>query len=101
MKTLTPGHEYELHNVEGGTQTLQFISKGPLSETDPTLVTLANGTTNEEVLDALIDRMQFLDGVVPCDANKSIITCLEEARTLIEQRTAERKERGVEGTNQA
>lgn len=80
---------------------VQFIQKEPVEEGSTELRTVVNGTTNEEILDMLTDRMRFLDGIVPCDANKAIITCLEEALTLIAQRALERETRGVLGTNAA
>lgn len=101
MQVIEQGHTYHVDNLEGGVQEISFISKAPTSDTDPTLVTVQNGTTTEEVLSVLIDRMKFLNGRVPCEANEKIITSLESALTLLEQRTAERIERGVEGTQQA
>src|SRR5262245_22230250 len=57
---------------EYGHQTLQFIEKS----TDPsgvgmgddgvTLYTVNNGTTNEEVLEMLIDRVKYLQAKFPC-----------------------------------
>ena len=77
MKTLTPGHKYELENFEAKDQPgqiIQFIEKTPISEGSKDVRTVNDGTTNEEVLGVLIDRMNWL-----------------------EKRTRERMARGVEG----
>lgn len=97
MKILTPGHKYELASFEGGTpQELQFIQK----EGEP-LKTVSDGTTNEEVLAMLIDRMNFLNAKMPGRENSIAITKLEEALLWLNHRTALRKARGVEGTHKA
>lgn len=98
MKVLTPGHKYELSNFEGTepTQTLQFIQK----EGEP-LTTVHDGTTNEEVLSMLIDRMRFLQNKLPSRETAIAITKCEEALMWLNKRTAERKARGVEGTHKA
>jgi len=106
MKNLTPGHRYELANFEkqdSPGQILQFIHK----ETDPsgvglsgdgvTLHTMSDGTTNEELLAVLIDRMQFLQAKFPCRENAIVITKLEESLMWLNKRTEDRKKRNVEG----
>lgn len=106
MKVITPGHRYELDHFESyglagcPVETLQFIEKmqdpvkgAPVGQ----LVTVHDGTTNEEVLAVLIDRMQFLQAKFPCRENAAAITKLEEALMWLNKRTADRKARGVEG----
>lgn len=97
MEALTPGHLYALDNFEdaGVVQTVQFIHK---EKDETTLVTVKDGTTNEEVLAMLIDRMQFLQAKAPCRENAIVITKLEEALMWLNRRTAGRVFRGVEGT---
>lgn len=98
MKIITTGHKYELASFEGGTpQTLQFIEKVPSKEASAPLVTVNDGTTNEEVLRVLLDRLQYLNGKFPCRENAIVITKLEEALMWLNKRTAERLARGVEG----
>ncbi len=108
MKVLTPGHEYSLSNFEDSPQeqTLQFIHKVPRSEhpsmspqgSDPNeLLTLYNGTTNEEVLEVLINRMNYLQMKFPCRENDIVITKLEEALMWLNKRTSDRVSRNVEG----
>lgn len=103
MKILTPGHKYELDHFENfglpgvAVQTLQFIEKVSESEGSTTLKTVNDGTTNEEVLAVLIDRLQYLQGKFPCRENAIVITKLEESLMWLNKRTADRKARNVEG----
>lgn len=104
MKTLTPGHKYELENFEAKDrpgQVIQFIEKrlDPLADQPAALVTINDGTTNEEVLRVLIDRMNFLQHKFPCRENACAITKLDEALMWLEKRTRDRVARGVEGTH--
>jgi len=98
MKILRPGHRYALDSFEGGpAQTIQFIEKEPVASGSTELKTVNDGTTNEEVLAMLIDRMQSLQAKFPCRENAIVITNLEESLMWLEKRTADRKKRGVEG----
>lgn len=102
MKVITPAHRYELANFDEQAQpgqVLQFIHKELASPGN--LVTVSDGTTNEEVLRVLIDRMQGLQKKASCRENAIAITHLEEALMWLEKRTADRQARGVEGTPQA
>jgi hypothetical protein len=49
------------------------------------------GTTNQEVLRALIDRVKYLDSQLPWDGNSKIIEHLRMALVLHEARVLERK----------
>ncbi|WP_051263761.1 hypothetical protein [Tenacibaculum ovolyticum] len=102
MKTLTQGHKYELKGFENAkiTQTIQFIEKAPIGDTTE-LETINDGTTNEEVLEMLIDRMNYLQGRFPCEENAIVITNLQESLMWLEKRTSDRKKRNVEGSNKA
>ena len=104
MEIITQGHTYELENMEGGVQQLQFIRKEALPDPQPDisrkLQTLTNGTTNEEVLRVLIDRMYFLQKKMSSRENSIVITKLEECLMWLEKRTRDREVRQVEGTNQ-
>jgi len=103
MKILTPGHTYELSNFEKKEekgQILQFIHKEPIEEGSTELKTISDGTTNEEVLEALIDRISFLQYKFPCKENACCITHLQEALMWLEKRTNDRIKRNVEGKNE-
>lgn len=100
MKVIVPGHAYSLENFEyphRSRQTLQFIHKEPSNLRSGELTTIEDGTTNEDVLKVLIDRMQYLNSKFPCRENSIVITKLEEALMWLDKRTADRKSRGVEG----
>lgn len=91
MQIIKKGHAYSLSDFDGGiSQELSFIEKDESG-------TVASGTTNEEVLAVLIDRIQFLQGKFPCRENAIVITKLEECLMWLNKRTQDRKDRGVEG----
>jgi hypothetical protein len=100
MKNNVPGHQYEMSNFENKDQQgqiLQFIHKEPKEEGSTGLVTISDGTTNEEVLEVLIDRMNFLQSKFPCRENAIVITKLEESLMWLNKRTQDRMKRNVEG----
>lgn len=111
MQVITAGYLYKLQNFETVEQNnvdvptfqeLQFIHKEPKESGQPgELQTVANGTTNEELLAVLIDRMQFLQSKFPCRENAIVITKLEESLMWLEKRTSDRKKRNVEGKHLA
>lgn len=101
MKVLTAGHRYIVanHQVPSQGQVIQFIEKKP-SEADPSVLeVVADGTTNEEVIEVLIDRLQYLNGKMESIENKYAIEYLGKALNLLKQRTADSVSRGVEGTD--
>jgi hypothetical protein len=100
MQVLTEGHKYVAANFEDKTsgQTIQFIHKEPKGEGQvQELVTISDGTTNEEVLEVLIDRMNYLQAKFPCRENAIVITKLDESLMWLNKRTADRIKRNVEG----
>lgn len=85
MHAIIPGTTYALNDLEGdGCQTVKFVSKE-----------YGSGTTNEEVLSMLIDRVSHLQSGLPCKENAMAITKLEEALLWLNSRTADRRARGV------
>lgn len=104
MKVLRPAHRYELELFEekdAPGQVIQFIEKEPKLDLEGKatgeLITVYDGTTNEEVLAMLIDRMQYLQSKFPCRENAIVITKLEESLMWLNKRTQDRIKRGVEG----
>lgn len=101
MNILTPGHRYELNLVVAKHDpgiVVQFIEKEPVpGMTDGTLQLVQDGTTNEEVIAMMIDRIQYLDAKFPCQENKDAIVDLKDALYRLNLRTANRMARGVEG----
>lgn len=99
MKVLKAGHLYEVQSFEGrNPQTIQFIEKVP-GEKKGDLVTVADGTTNEEVIEVLINRITYLNQRLPCKENKLALQGLHMALQALEHRTAKRKAQGIEGTD--
>jgi hypothetical protein len=98
MKALENGHHrYELDHHENPDfcESLDFVHK---ENVDGELVTVQSGTTNEEVLRVLIHRLEALNGKAACRENELALGNLRTALALLEARTADRKQRGVEGT---
>lgn len=95
-----PGHSYVLPNVDNGTQPLLFIRKKPTTEGkgNTPLMTAQDGTTTEAVIEVLIDRLEYLNTIMASEHNRSAIEHLQSAKSALENRTDDRKERGVEGT---
>lgn len=97
MKVIDPGHLYELESMEGNNpQMIQFIKKELVEKEFKTLV---DGTTNEEILDVLIDRLEILYKKLPSDETQSAISHLKEAKHWLVKRTQNRVRQKVEGTN--
>lgn len=59
MKVLIPGYKYQLEMEQGGFQILQFAHEE--FKDGGAIATVHNGTTNEEVLKVLINRIIFQD----------------------------------------
>ena len=99
MKILTEGHKYIAQNFENkeSGQTIQFIEKHP--QEDGSLAIINDGTTNEELLEVLIDRISYLQAKFPCKENACCITHLQEGLMWLEKRTQDRIKRNVEGKN--
>lgn len=99
MKVLVEGHRYEAENFENKQergQMIQFIQKeGIMGSFD--LKTVSDGTTNEELLEILINRMNYLQDKFPCRENALVITKLEESLMWLNKRTQDRIKRNVEG----
>lgn len=102
MQCLDDHHDYLLENFESKAQVqeLAFIKKEPKAEGSTEMLTIHDGTTNEEVLKVLIHRLTGLNAKFPCRENSIVITKLEESLMWLEKRTADRKARGVEGKHE-
>ena len=101
MKPVVEGHVYLLDHQEGPNhETISFLRK-EIDPTDPDkkrLIKKGDGTSNEEVLRMLIDRLRYLNARVPCRENSLAITKMEEALMWLQKRTTDRLQRKVEGT---
>lgn len=66
MKALVPGHRYEAAHLDGkGVEIIQFVDRGHGNDTE--------GTTCQELIKILIDRVKLLDEEVPSMFNENII----------------------------
>lgn len=97
MHIITPGHKYTLdsHRLNGVGQYIQFVEKH--AAPGDHLAETCDGTTNEELLSVLIDRLSFLNNVVPCGHNINALVSVKRALLCLNKRTAERETRGVRG----
>lgn len=92
-------------NPAGGTTAATGLlidwQNGPLGRDDDR--TAPNGAFVEGVIEAALDRIQWYQtaagGRFKCRQNALAITKLEEALHWLDDRTAEREARGVEGTH--
>lgn len=93
---MSGGNSPALHHFKGIGLDLHF-QDGPIRDFG------INGTTNEDVIQVLIDRLNSLNDMqnrkYACRENSLAITKLEEALHWLHARTATRLNRGVEGTD--
>jgi hypothetical protein len=95
VRTIDPGHFYELDELDRGDQlpsdvkpTLCFVKRvgeaypGNTGEPYP-------GVTSQEVLRALISRAKYVDWQQPCKQNEAVIGFLRAAMWELEDRAAE------------
>ena len=94
MECTQEGRVYRLnHYVDDNTkQEIAFMKK-------ENGILIYNGTTNEEVLAMLIDRMKYLNTKCACRENSIVITKLEESLMWLNKRTELRVAQGIEGLN--
>ena len=89
-------HKYEIVLSENRNQIVGEVNfqNGPIKEAG------VNGVMNEDLIAIVIDRMRgFQSGDFACRDNAIALTKLEEALMWLRNRTNEREDRGVEGTN--
>jgi len=100
MKTVIPGYVYELgsYKPHGISQILQFAHTAPRAAGDDVVEELDDGTTTEEVIMVLMDRLTFLNAKLPSAHNTRAIFNLRRALDELHARTADRVRRQVEGT---
>lgn len=92
MKVAKEGIEYVLEGF-GDEQTVRFTGKDEKGE-------FLQGTTNEEVLNMLIERMYHLDKKRPSPDNKTIIIQLKTVRVLFKKRVNKKLKRRQENEEQ-
>lgn len=90
MIVLVPGHVYLLKRLDSpGYEVLQFVrrSSAAIDYGDKVF----KGTNTQEVLRALIERTEYLDGVIECTETKDAAWHLRQALYLYEVRAYRRK----------
>lgn len=96
-------HEYEVRRVHEETEPLvkdDYFAKisfqnGPIKENG------VNGCHQEDLLAIVIHRLEcFQSGPFACRENRLALACCESALDMLSNRTKDRQDRGVEGTNQ-
>jgi len=95
MKIIDEGHIYEL-SPTGLEKTPENVVQF-LKRVDGKV--FYEGTTNEEVLEMLLDRMAFLQAQLPCFENSQVINLLGLALDWLNHRTEKRIKQGVETTD--
>jgi hypothetical protein len=84
MRVITPGHAYELDCLDSDqTVELRFVNRGHDQD--------EAGPSCQEVIRALIDRVQFLHVEKPHQNNSEIVRHLRQSLVLFEARALERK----------
>ena len=97
MKIIEKGYIYEVSNFENSksSQTIRFICK---EQRGDEFVTVHDGTTNEELLLVLVNRLSYLNSIQSCVENEIAINSLKSALYALEIRNRDRKRRKVEET---
>jgi len=88
MKVIDPGRRYEL----AAGNDLVFLQKEGRE-------IVRDGTTNEEVLEVLIDRVTEAYQTLPCRESIRALYLLREALAEFQMRSLRRASAGVEGTH--
>lgn len=96
MRVVDPGHLYELDMLNGSTKQILCFDKRVGDEYLGNYGLPYPGTNCQEVLRALIDRMTYLNGQVPCAETEAAISLAQTMLLLFEMRAARRKGRGLE-----
>ena len=96
MKVLDSGHRYSLASLDGDfSQVLQFVKRNDPPEKYPGNANAYPGTTCQEVLRALLERVRYLRGQIPCVEDDLIISSLQNALFLFELRANRAKGRSI------
>lgn len=92
MKVIDPGHKFQLDSLDGDFyQELRFVKRE--GEKFPGNIGSYSSTTLQEVIRALISRIEYLDGQISCWQNEQILEKLKKCLYLLEYRAAQRHNR--------
>lgn len=98
MKVLDPGHEYLLGTLDGDMAVLLTFVKRQ-GDKYPGNVGSHPGTTIQEVLRALLERLRYVWGQEPCAETAQAAAHLRAALRLLEERAARKHGRTLEATD--
>jgi len=89
-------HEYAITDLSGRNLFAGItFQKGPIKSAG------MNGCQNEDLIGVVIDRLEcFQAGECAYGENHVALALLYQALSVLNERTADRKTRGVEGTNE-
>lgn len=89
MKIIDVGHKYELLAIDGKVkQTLTFVKRKGLNY--PGNKTAHPGTTIQDVVHCLSNRIRYLNNQIPCVENEVILANLQTILLMLEQRASKR-----------
>lgn len=98
MIILDPGHRYQLHHLDGyATEILTFVKRQ--GDKYPGNTSSYEGTNIQEVLRALIDRVQYINKQIPDKRNDYVLESLRNAFYWLENRAAFRHNRALVGVD--
>jgi hypothetical protein len=90
MNIIDVGHKYELLSIDGKCkQVLQFVKRQGLRY--PGNTSSYPGTTLQDVIHCLLNRVRYLQNQIPCVENEVIIYNLQTCLLMLEQRAAKRR----------
>ncbi len=89
-------HAYVIERIDDGARSAEIeFQNGPIKENG------VNGCHNEDLIAIVIDRLEhFQKGDFACVENAMALDKLNEALSILNDRTQSRIRRGVEGTSQ-
>ncbi len=91
MEIIDPGHNYLLRSFDGGGPVrLTFVKRCDPPEKYPGNHNAHPGTQIQEVLRALIERSEYVNGQIPCPETDLALYHLREVLWLFESRHAQR-----------
>lgn len=94
MRVLDLGHTYELDTLDGGgTELLLFVKRNNPPEKFPGNKSAYPGTTIQEVMRAVIDRLKYVNNQVPCEETALSVEKARSIIWLLEKRAAQRHNR--------
>lgn len=95
MTVVDPGHVYTLDPLDGdATQRLVFVKREGFKY--PGNVGAHSGTTTQEVLRAVVNRLTYVNNQLPCAETESACGLVEAAILLLELRAARLHNRNLD-----